>query len=74
MGFQDDIETGPQRDRWGRPLLIPASGGERQIYRSSTHEATSPLSVDLKLNRFAGEIAALLSSAWRYLSKVKTQV
>ena len=32
MGFQDDIETGPQRDRWGRPLLIPAFGGERQWY------------------------------------------
>lgn len=35
--FDLDEETGPPRDQWGRPLLIPAKGGERQPYtRMST--------------------------------------
>ncbi len=32
-----DEEYGPPRDRWGRPLLVPPGGGERQPYtRAST--------------------------------------
>lgn len=34
--FELDIEA-PPRDRWGRPLLVPVKGGERQAYtRMST--------------------------------------
>lgn len=34
MGLKDmlEVEQGPPRDRWGRPLLIPARGGERRWY------------------------------------------
>lgn len=34
MGLKDqlDVEVGPQRDRWGRPMLIPAGGTEREPY------------------------------------------